>query len=95
MFAEVVLDFKPRVLHFHLQQIGDQGHAAAAAGSRRRAFFDGSDISEVVVLNRGANLALGDVIAGADLGAVGEAIDAHARGFAAAFRQDQVLGMGR
>ena len=44
MFAEVIFDGKPSFLHFRLEDVRHQRHAATAAHTSLRAFFDAGNI---------------------------------------------------
>ncbi|MNS61706.1 hypothetical protein D3C72_947390 [compost metagenome] len=92
MLAQVVVHGHAALGHFHLHDLRDQRHAAAAGGAGLGAGLHLGGRAHALAHGL-ADLALGDAVARADLRAVGQRIDAQARlGLAVARRQDEELG---
>jgi hypothetical protein len=85
----MVVDGQALLLHLGLHHLGDQRHAAAAGGAGLGASLQVADIGDARG-HRRTQLALGDVVAGADLRRFRQGVHAQARlGLAVGLRQDQ------
>ncbi len=81
--------------HGAVKQVGDQGHAAAAAGAGPGGGFEIRQGGDVLLAHGVADGALGDVVTGADLRRIGHRVDADQRPGAARAAQDQRVGAAR
>ena len=95
VLAKVVVHRQAPACHLGLHDLGDQGYAAAAGGARLGAGLEVGNGAGAVA-HGFAEVALGDVVARADLRRVGQRIHAQAGlGLAVAGREDQELGVFR
>src|SRR5579884_1459341 len=82
MLAQGIANPLAGSLDLRLEKIGNQRQTAAATGARARANFDLFHRRKVLARDRIANLALGDVVAGADRRVIG-------------YRGDEIAGASR
>ena len=92
VLAKIPLDRFPSSLELGVEQAGHERHATAAARAGGGAFLHGAEIGELPLADRRADLALRDVVARADLGAVREVARSGRRTLAA--DSDQLRGVG-
>ena len=91
VLAQMIDDRLAGRLQLGFEQVGDQRHAAAAAGAGLGAALERVERVELAVANRRADRALADVVARADLGRVGHRVDADRRAARAAGADDQLV----
>ena len=92
MLAKIPLDRSPRSFEFGVEQTGHEGHATAAARAGCGAFLHRTEVGQLSLSDRRADLAFGDVVARADLCAVGKAARSGIRILAA--DSNQLRGFG-
>src|SRR5205823_6954088 len=93
MLAEMIGKRLARSLHLPAQDFSEQRRTGAAARAGPGCRLDRSDGAELLLADGAADDPLGDVLAGADGGGIGQRIDAEqCRSDPGSLRQDEVLG---